>query len=461
MAYITAHAQETLAPEHEPARSPNVEPHSVQQRFNAPLDTRAALRGIVPDAALETLSDTDARLVHHYVDVQATISIAVELDSEDNPWVKHFVPVALSLSATGNNDDNPALHALKAAAATHRANLMDSTRTEGSGVWRDLATSCRKRAYALISTRLDAFPQAAPEERERILGAFAQLVGLAVVDGNTRLLPSLYTAFSEALRDITHPTEHESFFIMLATMWQTWFNFSISVVLNRPLLEPLCDALPTRPHCPDVENVFAAPYERAQTFMRAYRLLEQARANDTASVLAAQLEADELVTSLGHQIEHDRGRYASLTGKARRVIIGSLVSPPRTADVNDQASPRGTPRATPARRLSISCRGLSHPGTSPRDASSTERANSQQCVREGLQVFPFIKWGTESGLLISLLILAVSALEAEQSQYRTFMVRLCWKGSAGPRAALATLDAVCAGADWRQALMEIGAPILV
>lgn len=76
-------------------------------------------------------------------------------------------------------------------------------------------------------------------------------------------------------------------------------------------------------------------------------------------------------------------------------------------------------------------------------------------------MLPAIKWGTESGLLISLLILSTSALEAEQSQYRTFMVRLCWKGSAGPRAALATLDAVCAGSDWKQALVQVGAPILV
>lgn len=329
MAYITAHAQETLVPEHaEPSHSPNVEPHSVQQRFNAPLDVRAALRGTIPEASLETLSDTDARLIHHYVDVQATISIAIEIDSEDNPWVKHFVPVALSSTMPGGNDDNPALHTLKAAAATHRANLMDSTRTEGSGVWRDLAQSCRKRAYALLATRLGGFGQAPPEERERILGAFTQLVGLAVVDGNTRLLPGLYEAFSVALRDVTRPTEHEAFFIMLASMWQTWFNFSIGVVLGRPMLTPLCDALPTSLQSADVENVFGAPYERAQLFMRVFALLEQARCNDTASVLAAQLEADELVTSLGHRLEHDLGRYAALPGKGRRIAIGSLVCPP-------------------------------------------------------------------------------------------------------------------------------------
>lgn len=82
-------------------------------------------------------------------------------------------------------------------------------------------------------------------------------------------------------------------------------------------------------------------------------------------------------------------------------------------------------------------------------------------MRDALTVFPAIKWGTESGLLISLLILSTAALPAEQSQYRTLMVRLCWKGSAGPRAALATVDAVCAGEDWKQALLQVGAPILV
>ncbi|BEJ11478.1 hypothetical protein CspHIS471_0109000 [Cutaneotrichosporon sp. HIS471] len=432
MAYITAHAHEA-SERAEPSHSPNVEPHSVQQRFNAPLDTRAALRGTVPQAALETLSDTDARLIHHFVDVQSTISIAIELDTHDNPFVKHFVPVALSSTLSGNNDDNPALHAIKATAATHRANLMDSTRTDGSGVWRDLSHSCRKRAYALIAAKMGGFAQAAPEERERILGAFAQLVGLAVVDGNTRLLPGLYSAFSVALRSIANPTEHEQFFVVLASMWQTMLNFSIGVVLGRPMLKPLVNSLPNRPRSVDADNVFAAPYERSEEFMRVYVLLEQARRHDTASVLAAQLEADELISSLGHRLQHDLNHYASLPGPARRVAIGSLL-------------------ANAALRVLLLRHVFQYP---------IEDYRIQQCVRDALQVFPAIKWGTESGLLISLLILSTAALPAEQAQYRTFMVRLCWKGSAGPRAALSTLDAVCAGEDWKQAMVQVGAPILV
>ncbi|GMK54878.1 hypothetical protein CspeluHIS016_0114640 [Cutaneotrichosporon spelunceum] len=432
MAYVTAHMQEA-SERPGPVRSPNVEPHSVQQRFNAPLDTRAALRGTVPQAALDMLSDTDARLIHHFVDVQSTISIAIELDTHDNPFVKHFVPVALSSTMSGNNDDNPALHAIKATAATHRANLMDSTRTEGSGVWRDLAHSCRKRAYTLIAAKMAGFARAEPEERERILGAFAQLVGLAVVDGNTRLLPGLYEAFSVALRSITNPTEHEQFFIVLTSMWQTMFNFSIGVLLRRPMLKPLVDALPNRPHSTDADNVFASPYERAEEFMRVYTLLEQARRHDTASVLAAQLEADELISSLGHRLQHDLSHYASLSGPARRVSVGSLL-------------------ANAALRVIL----LRHVFQCPIEDHSV-----QQCVRDALQVLPTIKWGTESGLLISLLILSTSALPAEQAQYRTFMVRLCWKGSAGPRAALTALDAVCAGEDWMQALVQVGAPVLV
>lgn len=327
MAYVTAHAQE-LAPERpHVSHSPNVEPHSVQQRFNATLDTRAALRGMIPAAVLDTLSDIDVRLLHHCIDVQATISIAIELDQDDNPYVKHFVPVALSSALSGGNEDNPALQALKASSATHRANLMDSTRTEGSGVWRDLAQSCRKRAYSLLAARVDGYARAAPEERERLIGAFAQLVGLSVVDGNTRLLPRLFDAFAKALRDITQPTEHESFFIMITSMWQTWYNFSISVALGQPMMELLCNALPTRPRCTaDAENIFAAPYERAEEFMRVFTLLEQVHGSDTASVLSAQLEADELVTTLGHRLEQDLSRHASLTGRARRMALGSLVS---------------------------------------------------------------------------------------------------------------------------------------
>jgi hypothetical protein len=43
------------------------------------------------------------------------------------------------------------------------------------------------------------------------------------------------------------------------------------------------------------------------------------------------------------------------------------------------------------------------------------------------------------------------------------MFRLCWKGSAGPRAALQTLDMVMANPrlDWKDALAQMGSLILV
>jgi hypothetical protein len=149
------------------------------------------------------------------------------------------------------------------------------------------------------------------------------------------------------------------------------FNFSVGTVLGRPMLKPLVDALPNRPRCADVDNVFAAPYERAEEFMRVYALLEQARRHDTASVLAAQLEADELITSLGHRLQHDLGRYASLPGRARRVAIGSLVSHPWT--LLTPARQRRAPRAPPPPRVPVPRRGLPHPSTPhhyPADSSN-------------------------------------------------------------------------------------------
>lgn len=99
-------------------------------------------------------------------------------------------------------------------------------------------------------------------------------------------------------------------------------------------------------------------------------------------------------------------------------------------------------------------------------ATSWSRAHqTQECVRAALDVLDDIKWGTESGLLIPLTILSTAALDDdnERSRYRKLMRRLCWKGSAGPRAAFETLNMVERDAkqDWREALTRAGAPILV
>lgn len=149
----------------------------MQRRFNAPLDPRAELAGIIPAPVLATLSDTDARLFYHYIDVQATISVGVE--TEDNPLSTYFIPVALSAALgesngdSGPNDGNPAFHALKACAATHRANLMDGTGTDGSAAFRQVAQSARKRAYALLAERIEVLSRASPLEREQFAGALA------------------------------------------------------------------------------------------------------------------------------------------------------------------------------------------------------------------------------------------------------------------------------------------------
>lgn len=87
----------------------------------------------------------------------------------------------------------------------------------------------------------------------------------------------------------------------------------------------------------------------------------------------------------------------------------------------------------------------------------------QECIRAALDVLDEVKWGTESGLLVPLIILSTAALPSERNRYRVFMRRLCWKGSAGPRAAMQTLDMVVDDPkqDWREAFTKVGAPILV
>jgi hypothetical protein len=151
--------------------SPNVEPRDVQMRFNAPLDPRTALLSTISAPIIDSLSDIDARLFYHYIDVQATISIAIETD--DNPLTKHFIPVALSSALAGKNEENPAFHALKASSSTHRANLMDRTGTDGAQVFRDIAHASRKSAYALLATRFEQLPTATPAEREQFGAALA------------------------------------------------------------------------------------------------------------------------------------------------------------------------------------------------------------------------------------------------------------------------------------------------
>lgn len=167
-------AGEAQAPHHNPATvgTPrSVAPDDVRQRFNAPgADPRTSLHGILPMPALKTLSDTEVRLFYHFIDVQANISIACE--PEVNPFSAYW-EVALSSAATGGNEDNPAFHALKAFAATHRANLMDSTGQGDPRPFRAIAQTTRKTAYSLLGTHIRDLERRPPLLREQFAGALA------------------------------------------------------------------------------------------------------------------------------------------------------------------------------------------------------------------------------------------------------------------------------------------------
>lgn len=90
-------------------------------------------------------------------------------------------------------------------------------------------------------------------------------------------------------------------------------------------------------------------------------------------------------------------------------------------------------------------------------------ADNQACVKEGLRVISEVKWGSETGLLIPLLILALSASPRDRKTYEHFVDRLCWKGSAGPMSVAAALKIVQQDPSetWRSALVRLGSPILV
>lgn len=84
-------------------------------------------------------------------------------------------------------------------------------------------------------------------------------------------------------------------------------------------------------------------------------------------------------------------------------------------------------------------------------------------MHAGLRYLHTIKWGTESGLLIPLTVLSTAAMGEERQELKAFMRRLCWKGSAGPRAAMEMLQTIMDDPkqDWREVLAKVGAPILV
>lgn len=166
--HLAEMAAASLSPSVSTFRS--VAPDDVRQRFNAPgTDPRSALQETISAPVLATLSDTDCRLFYHYIDVQATISVACE--PEDNPLASYCVPVALSSAVIGRNDDNPAFHALKACAATHRANLMESTGQGDSRPFRAIAQTTRKTAYSLLAMYIQDLPRQPSLVREQFVGA--------------------------------------------------------------------------------------------------------------------------------------------------------------------------------------------------------------------------------------------------------------------------------------------------
>lgn len=278
-----------------------------------------------------------------------------------------------------------------------------------------------------------------------VFPAYSQLVSLAVVDGNTRLLPRLLQAYSLRLQTADTPSANELFFISAISLYQAWYNFNLVVILDQPLMPLLCEmARDPLTLSPPVEDVFAVPPGIALEHMRVYHVIREYRgamrdgAENGRRELAAQVEADELVTSLGHAICADleaRDREPRGEGMARRKAVGRLLHH--------------------AALRALLLREVFH-------CSRTDTA-VQECVAHALSSLQSIKWGTESGLLIPLMVLSTAALERERLQFRDFMVRLCWKGSVGPRAALRTLDMVIddKALDWRDALRKVGSGLIL
>lgn len=149
-----------------------------------------------------------------------------------------------------------------------------------------------------------------------------------MVDGNAQLLHRLLSSYFYVLKNVEPQSlsAAEIFFISATSLYQTWLNFSVVVVLRQPSTTLLCEALPKSINYPttDLESLFGVPMRVSGDHLRVYRLLgEYSRAvssNEVSKLMDIELAAEELASRLGQELSNDITHWKSMQEPSAREL---------------------------------------------------------------------------------------------------------------------------------------------
>ncbi|WVQ96891.1 hypothetical protein IAU59_003998 [Kwoniella sp. CBS 9459] len=440
----------------------------------------------VPSSFPTSATKEELDLVRHFIEIQSPISIAVE--SEHNPLRKHVLPVALVISSpfasptspekTGDASTydantngrehaengsgapvrtNPAFYALLAAAATHRANLFVAAGKEEDPTLRRTASQSRAKAYTLAAEKMRSYALEDGDDndkREQIDCAIFLLTYTAVLDGNSKLLPILYESYHRALSQIeyTSLSSRSRAFVSMCAMYETWYAFPTLATGAQPL-KSLLDLVPPSERFaePNLDGLFGVPGSICMRWLKAIDLVRNyhkaKKDSDPSIMIPICLQAEELDESIASDqrallyssTNQQAMPFGSTAGSADRIRQGEEIH-------------YATLRVFVQREI-LGIR--------------TEEDRIQRQVKMALGTLSTIRWGTETGLLIPLFVLAINSLGTDREVFRALLSRCCWKGSAGPRTVAAAAqeiwDRLNRGLedDWRGVLLKYGGPILI
>ncbi|OCF30961.1 hypothetical protein I316_07367 [Kwoniella heveanensis BCC8398] len=470
----------------------------------------------VPASFPTSATKEELDLVRHFIEIQSPISIAVE--SEHNPLRKYILPVALQIAplpdtdtavamastkrspseientptpGTGANGDtnananashsitssttittttttiaperdNPAFHALLAAAATHRANLFVAAGKEEDPALRRTASRSRAKGYSLVGEAMDSYPSAENEKREQIDCAMLLLTYTAVIDGNSKLLPILYESYHRALSltDYLILSSRSRAFINMCAMYEVWYEFATLATGGEPL-KPLSELFPPSDRFgqPHLDGLFGVPGFVCSRWYEAINLVKKyqkaKRDGNPSMLIPVCLQAEELDES----IAMDQRTMLSTSANSS-IQLGTAGSADRIR--------QGVEIHYATLRVFVQKEIL---------GIRTEEDCIQRQIKMALGILSTIRWGTETGLLIPLFILSINALpsgvNSDREVFRAFLSRCCWKGSAGPRTVAAAVQEIWDRSnngighghgledDWRAVLLKYGGPILI
>ncbi|WWC88915.1 uncharacterized protein L201_003830 [Kwoniella dendrophila CBS 6074] len=414
-------------------RAIETNPSSIQQTFDSPRDYREALNGKFPETLLSSISEEHLQLLHYYVNVQTSISVAC--DTTENPLQRFMIPLATGLPVGDILELDAAYWALLACAATHHANLlMSSGKSEER--FRSQARKARNSAYKFLARDITIYQDIIPEK---------QLLYTACLDGNCLLLDRITTAFSDAV--LTASTtkafhdEREVFFLSMASVYQTWLEFN-SLATNKPKSRIFWDVLQSsqRPQSDDFASIFGVSVEVCETCNQVLDIIRNynnsQKYNDLRNSVDKMLQAEEISNDLLVKLENAvNERDVQVNGDLLklRLKIGRILH-------------------YAALRVLLLTEVL---GCSKLDG------NVQRCVNYGVEILPAVKWGSETGTMMACLILASMAKYQHLAIFQTYADRTCWKGSSGHRALAdgTRLFKEKPHSTWKDAVISLGCPM--